>query len=327
MDITPLFQLNLLLHMCLPYDKNSGFTPYFYNNGYKIRQIEQSIALPTNSSKVLLKFGIDKKKVTPEIVLSGNNEIILLECKVADFKLDPKHHATKQAMSYMSLSSTYLKEFFGYPSYDTIQGKILYGISNGDIKTVNKVLKKIQNELQNVLGSALPHDTFQISCESDGTYIKVNNKKIKVIDFNVTGNQHMFYIVPTDISGRIDTKSEELLKLQVKNVLRSMIGRQISQSKIEISVTSIASKINPLWVLLPNTFKQKLKLWIGNSIKNYLPEFTKINKDIFFSSNKLHIPKLTDKQKKSIIKLLTSEQFFNDSIFENYNSIQLSLDL
>lgn len=330
-NITPLFQLNLLLHMCMPYHKSSGFNPYFYNKGFSIRHIETAIPLPQANINHLSTINVTRKKVSPEIVLANDSEIILFECKISDFELDFSHHSASQAAGYLSLNPTYLRDYFGLKKSLFKEGKIMYGILPEKELQVKNTLQSIQKIIENVFKNALPHEVFTIIQSKKGIYIKLsesNNKKpIKIIDSTIMENEQLFYIIPTDISGNIDENSENILKLQIKQTLRSVIGRGINFNNFSFSTLDICKRINPIWDLLPNFYRTKLKLWINDILREFINDFSKIGIKITYEKQTFKFPTLSEKQKDSIRKYLISEEFLNIDDFPEVSSIQLSLNI
>lgn len=329
--ITPLFQLNLLLHLCLPYPANSGINPYFHNKGFKIRQIEKGIPLPDAGVTCLKNMNVNRQNVTPEIVLSNEDEIILFECKVSDFDVDWSHHSTTQAAGYLTLNSDHLCDFFGIDNNEAFSGKLLYGVPEENEAKVVSTLLEIKNSISNFLTDLLPHETFTITCNNNGAYISVNEnsikKSIKIIDYSIMCNENLFYLIPTDINGNLDPFGEQILKSQVKSVLRSLLGRGSSFSDFEISVNIVCKKINPIWDLLPIFFQKKFKYWIKINIKFWLDKLASKGIKVEYEQQKFIFSNITPSHRQIIRKELISAEFFSDESITSLNSIQLEFEL
>lgn len=326
MEFTSLFQLNFITHMCLPQNHN-GIYPYFNKMGYKIRAIESTIPLEDTSIEFLKTLNIQKKNVTPEMILSNTKNLLLLECKIGDFQKNYSLHASKQAAGYLSLEKKYMSEFLGYSSNSNIDSSVVYMISNGDTSIVADTLNSIKTDLPHT-NENLDFEIFEIALFDDGIYIieKDTDKKFKILDNGVSNNPIIFYLFPFEPSGKIDSHGENVIKLQVKNKLRSLIGRQLYNDSITVHVKEISENINQLGNLLNSQFRRKINWWISKNIINHLEDLKKICSRVSFTSNTLSIPNITDTERKKLESYLVSSQFLTHN-FEEINSIQLSLNL
>lgn len=325
--ITPLFQTNLILHMCMPYPKNFGFNPYFYNLGYKIQHIERLIPLTNEGRNKLAELNINRKNVTPEIVMTNDKEIVLFECKSNDFDFDISHHSSQQAASYFTLSPEYLSQYLGLAS-QTFQGKILYVVpsNNNILKKVSETLEKIKDELKQIISETLPHDIFTILINEDGTFIGFKENKnmsyTKIIDSTIMQHHSMIYLIPVDPNGRKDKHSEEILVSQVRMKLRTFIGRRLSINGFKINSLEICKSINPFWDALPQPYKRKMIQWVDSSIRTFNIDLEKAGVKVVYENKEFKCEKLSQKQISKVESLLISD--FN---IENINSIQLSLEM
>lgn len=333
MKITPLFQLNLLLHMTMPYNNDLGIQPFFYKLGFSVKEIETTLPLPPKTIATLKSVGIDRNNTKPELVLTNKNTIILLECKSSDFDFDLSKRVTLQAISYFSMNNNHLVSYYGLPSKDIKESKIVYVLSNANNEKINNALTTTKKVVKNILGAALRYELLHIAVKENGVYIifydNMNNidEEIIVVDSRITDSNELFYLIPTDIEGRFDKESEELLKMQVRNTIRSIIGRRINKNQHIVHIEDIAIKINPLFKLLPSKFQSKFKLWIKNSIRNILKEISTSNIVFLCDKNNLIIPAIpTEKDRKIILNKLLLQSFIPNSSFSDFNSIQLEFD-
>lgn len=327
MQITSLFQFNFLLHMCIPYPSNSGVYPYFLKNNFRIRKIEESIPLKQTNSKILLEEkNINRKNVTPEMVLTNKNELLLIECKIGHLEYDYSKHGASQAAGYFALDPNDLKKYLGYLENDQITPSVAYGLSLCDKDLTQNTLSTIKSDIDKVIQNPLPYKIFEISEENDGIYLTTDKKKINVIEKQNYSQPASFYLVPMEINGKIDSHGIETLKFQVKNKLRQVIGVQLHAENITVNSLDVAKGINPFWDMLPKKLQDKIKLWISKNIKNHLDDFYAISETSTFSSHKLTISNLNDEQKKAIMKYLLSPEFFEDQV-EAISAFQLSLPL
>ncbi|PGT81548.1 hypothetical protein [Bacillus sp. AFS040349] len=332
LDLNPLFQLNLLIHLCLPYPKGSNFYPYFNRKGYTLKQIEKPISLEPSSIKILKELFEPKKAVTPEVVLykDSNNEYLLIECKVQNFDVDWTHHGTRQAAGYLSLTSERLKDFLGLESKSKINAKIMYGVSQQNQKKLTTTLDSISNIIKDKLGQVMQHDVFGIEVKTDGLYLSVlEGEKLdsyKVINEKALLNKSLIYIVPVDINGQLEKENEDILQTQVRNSLRSIIGKNIGSQPFSFNSTSICEKINPVWGQLPAPFKNKMKRWVHNNTKEVIEQIVQMGVSITIHEQNYSFGSVDDKKVKSVRRYLLSDRFIETGghIFEN--SEQMTID-
>lgn len=331
-ELTPLFQLNLLIHLSLPYPKGSNFYPYFNRQGYTLKQIEKPIPLEPGSIKKLKGICEPKKSVTPEVVLykDSNKEYLLIECKVKDFDVDWTHHGTRQATGYLSLTSNYLKDFFGLESKSKINTKIVYGVNQQKEPKMFETLQLISETVKSKLGHAMQHDTFGIEIKSDGLYLSVRNgeklESHKVINEKILLNNALIYIIPVDINGQLEKENEDILQMQVRNSLRSVIGKNIGTQPFSFNSTSICEKINPVWGQLPAPFKKKMRRWIHNYIKEVIEQIVQMGVNVTVHEQNYSFTSVEEKKLKNIRRYLLSGKFLETGqhIFENFE--QMTID-
>lgn len=331
-ELTPLFQLNLLIHLCLPYPKDSNFYPYFNRKGYTLKQIEKPIPLEPGSIKTLKELFEPKKAVTPEVVLfkDSNNEYLLIECKVQNFDIDWTHHGTRQAAGYLSLTPEHLKDFFGLESKSKIKSKIMYGVSQQNQQKLTTTLDSISNTIMNKLGQVMQHDVFGLEVKPDGLYLTVQDERklesYKVIRDKALMNKSIIYIVPVDINGQLEKENEDILQTQVRNSLRSVIGKNIGLHPFSFNSTSICEKINPVWGQLPASFKKKMRRWVHNYIKEIIEQIIHMGVKVTIEEQNYLFESVNEKKANGIRRYLISDSFLEtgDHMFENYE--QMTID-
>ncbi|MBY0201399.1 hypothetical protein H7U05_29705 [Priestia megaterium] len=332
LELTPLFQLNLLVHLTLPYPKSSNFHPYFYKQGYKINQIEKSIPLDPRNVKRFKETFESKKAVTPEMVLyhEKKKEYLLIECKVQKFDVDWSHHGTRQAAGYMSLSEDYLKDIFALERNAKIKAKIFYGIQKEEEAEMYTTLQCISETVKEIIGYAMPHETFGIQFKSDGLYLSLRQEEkieeINVINKKALSNNAMIYIIPVDINGHLDTESKEVLQIQVRNVLRSILGKNIGLRDFSFTSTTICEKINPVWAQLPSTFKKKMKRWVHNYIKEIIEEIVSMGVRVDISEQNYSFNIVDERKAKNIRKFLLSKTFLEKQLHIFDDSEQITIE-
>lgn len=332
LELNPLFQLNLLIHLSLPYPRGSNFYPYFNRKGYTLKQIEKPISLEPEKIKILKELFEPKKAVTPEVVLykDSNNEYLLIECKVQNFDIDWTHHGTRQAAGYLSLTPEHLKDFFGLESKSKINAKIMYGVNQQNQQKLTTTLDAISKTIMDKLGQVMQHDVFGIEVKSDGLYLTVRDGKkldsYKVINERALLNNSLIYIVPVDINGQLEKENEDILQTQVRNSLRSVIGKNIGSQPFSFNSTSICEKINPVWGQLPAPFKKKMRRWVHNYIKEIIEQIVQMGVSITIHEQNYSFASVDDKKVKSVRRYLLSDRFLGTGslIFENYE--QMTID-
>lgn len=331
-ELTPLFQLNLLIHLSLPYPNGSNFYPYFNRKGYTVKQIEKSIPLEPGSIKKLKEIFEPKKAVTPEVVLYNDisKEYLLIECKVQNFNVDWSQHGTRQAAGYLSLTPSYLKDFFALESKSKIDTKIIYGVNQNNQQELLDTLQRISKTVRKTLGHVMQHDTFGIEVEPNGLYLNVRNGKsvdrIRIINEKTLLNNALIYIIPVDINGQLEKENKDILQTQVRNAIRSVIGKNIGSQPFSFNSTKICEKINPVWEQLPPAFKKKMRRWVHNYIKEIINQITLIGIDVTMEEQNYSFSSVDEKKVKSVRKFLISEKFLvsGQHIFDD--SEQMTFD-
>lgn len=331
-ELSPLFQLNLLIHLSLPYPNGSNFYPYFNRHGYKLKHIEKPIPLePVNIKKLSEVIG-KKKAVTPEVILYKDNEqeYLLIECKVRNFDVDWSHHGTKQAAGYLSLTPNHLKDFFGLESKSKISAKIVYGVTQQKKQKMSHTLQSISEIVKEKLGHAMNHEIFGIEIKSDGLYLTVkegkNVESYKVIKEKALLNNSLIYIVPVDINGQLEKENEDILQTQIRNSLRSVIGKNIGSNPFSFNSKEICERINPVWGQLPAPFKQKMKRWVHNYIKEIIEQIAQMGIKVTVHEQNYMFASVEEKKVNSVRRYLLSERFLETGqhIFENTE--QMTMD-
>ncbi|PGT84625.1 MULTISPECIES: hypothetical protein [Bacillaceae] len=331
-ELTPLFQLNLLIHLSLPYPEGSSLNPYFNRQGYSLKQIEKTIPLDLGSIKKLKGICEPKKAVTPEVVLykDSDKEYLLIECKVQDFDVDWTHHGTRQAAGYLSLPLDHLKNFFGLESKAKINTKVIYGVNQQKEQHMFETLQSISEKVKDTLGHAMKHDTFGIEIKPDGLYLSVRNgeelESHRVINEKTLLNNALIYIIPVDINGQLEKENGEILQTQVRNSIRSVIGKNIGPQPFSFNSTSICEKINPVWGQLPVPFKKKMRRWVHNYIKEIIEQIVQMGINVTVHEQNYSFTSVEEKKIKNVRRYLLSDRFLEtgQNIFENFE--QLTID-
>lgn len=330
-ELTPLFQLNMLIHLSLPYPEDSNIYPYFNRQGYSIKQVEKTIPLDPANVKKLKTVCEPKKNVTPEVVLynESKNEYILIECKVQSFEVDWSQHGTRQAAGYLSLTAEYLKEIFTLEKNVMIDSKIIYGVNHTQEQELFDSMQLVSDEVKGLLGHSLEHETLGMEINNSGLYLSTrkdkNMKKVKILDDQTIKQRALIYIIPFDINGKMEEDSRELLKIQVRNSLRSLLGKNIGAKPFLFSSITICERINPVWKQLPPAFQKKLKRWVHTYIKEIISKIHSLGVDIVLNGQNYLVPAVTEKQIKTVRNFLTSEKFTEtgQNIFSDANQMTI----
>ncbi|MDT3765838.1 hypothetical protein [Priestia filamentosa] len=332
-ELTPLFQLNLLVHLSLPYPEGTNLYPYFYKKGYTINQIEKSIPVEPRSVKRFKENFEPKKLVTPEVILYNEErkEYLLIECKVQNFHVDWSHHGTKQAAGYMSLTPNYLKEVFALENKSEIDTKVIYGVKQNDEQEMFHTLQSISKTVKEVLGHVIEHDTFGIGISHEGVHLTVREngmlKRIKVLNEKVLfGNNPLIYMIPVDINGQLEKENKEILQVQVRNALRGIIGKNIGPQQFSFSSTLVCEKINPVWEKLPSKFKKKMKRWVHDYVREIIDQIIPMGIDISINQQNYFFESVDEKGMKTVRTFLLSERFLETGQNTFNDDEQITID-
>jgi hypothetical protein len=195
---------------------------------------------------------------------------------------------------------------------------------------MNKTLSQISKTVEDKLGHVLLHDTFSLEYKSDGLYLTIReDDKIeshKVINQKALKNDSLIYIVPVDVNGQMEEENEDILQTQVRNSLRSIIGKNVGSQQFSFNSTSICEKINPVWGQLPPAFKRKMRRWVHVYVKEIIEQLVKLGATVNIHEQNYTFAPLEDKIVKSIRRFLLSDKFLEtgNDLFENYQ--QLTID-
>lgn len=317
-ELNPLFQLNLLIHLSLPYPDGSNFYPYFNRKGFVVKQIEKSIPLEPGSINKLKAIIEPQKTVTPEVVLfnSKSKEYLLIECKMKNFNVDWSQHGTRQAVGYLSLTPSYLKDFFALESKTEINTKVIYGVNQVNQNNQQEMfdtLQCISEAVEETLGYVMEHDAFGIEITPKGLFLNVRKggkvDNVRIIKENALLNNALIYIIPVDINGQLDQENKEVLQTQVRNSIRSVLGKSIGTQPFSFNSTKICKKINPVWEQLPPAFKKKMRRWVHNYIKEIISQINLMGIDIEIEGQNYSFAAVDEKKVKSVRKFLISDAF------------------
>lgn len=333
-EITPILQLNLILHMCMSYPPNSFIEPYFQRNGFRIHSIGRNIPVRVEDYKKLtshLKAPINKN-VVPEVILIDelDEQVVLIECKIKSFEFDLSHHATKQAMGYFSLSPGYLKDYLVLPTH-TPEGYLLYVTNEEHSEKLKSTLQSISNKAKTALSNALTHSTMGFKIEDDQQiYLYLHNKEgIEKFPLTKTPNIHkgsVIYLIPIDPEVEVDDYGKSVLESQVRTTISSLIGRNIGIREFEFSTIQICQEVIPVW----EEWNPKSKKKIKRLVQIYLLEIKKElqNKGLVFdyNSNVFYAPLINKKLADTIRNYLLSTSFrkVGSEFFENINQIDMN---
>jgi len=328
--ITPLFQLNMLIHLSLPYPENSIINPYFFRKGYLIKKIEFPIPLNPHNVKKMNDICNSKKNVTPEIILFNpkSNEYALIECKVQSFKLDWSQHNTRQAAGYLSLTPEYISDLFQGHIKPGIQTKIYYAVASNHEKKLSNTLHVISNEVKKLLGYSLSHEVLGMKNDEQGLHlIEADSTEVKIIDKSTIQNNALLYLIPFDINGKIDEEGKEILKTQIRNVIRILVGKNIGGKPYSFTSNEICERINPVWHQLPIKFQNKVRKIVHKYIVELMEKISSQGIRITHDNQIYTIPTINKKQQKKISNFIFSDMFLNTghTLFNDVNH-QISMD-
>ncbi|MFC5775853.1 hypothetical protein [Ectobacillus antri] len=331
-ELTPLLQLNLFVHMSLEYPEQSGFYPYLREKGYVIKAIEASIPVNPKNYNALSKHVKVNQIVTPEMILEHNRtgELMLLECKVNSFDVDFEHTASKQAIGYLSLEPDYLAEFMGTNQNREAKAHLIYATDEEYADQLRETLGTLQEKTINIIGDSLDYEVLGMEISEEGCFIvKTSSKgleKIKITNYSALQKGAVLYIVPFEPNSKIDEYGKVVLERQVRNSLRVFIGKYIGYQEFSFNSTTICEDINPVWSKLPSYFKKKIRRLVHNYILDVARELNHLGLKILAENQVYRVPMVDRKIASRVRRFLLSEKFVGVGE-ENFNELeQLTID-
>lgn len=329
-SLTPLFQLNLLVHLSLPYPKNSFINPYFYRKGYELKKIEFSIPLDSKHVQRLNTICNSNKNVTPEVILYNpkTNEYALFECKVKSFQTDWTKHSTKQAAGYLTLTPEYINNLFSTQKRPDLTSKIYYGVDSISRNELNSTLIDIGSQVNGLIGHSLSHEVLGMLLDDEGlSLITDDNSKIKIFDEEAAKANEILYLIPFDINGKFDDKGKEILKRQIRTTLRAQIGKSIGDNPFSFTSRDVCQRINPVWHQLPTKFQNKIRSLVHSYILEVIKKIRVLGITVTSNSQIYDFPAVQDRERKKLQNFLLSEAFLKiDSDSFNNSSYQISME-
>ncbi|WP_257127985.1 hypothetical protein [Bacillus thuringiensis] len=264
-EMTPLLQLNLFLHMTLDYTHKSNFNPYFKKQGYVLKSIEESIPLNPEVYQKISAVTKISQQVTPEMILrhqeTGN--LLLLEFKVKSFDSNTEDRACRQALGYLSLTPEYLNEFLGGTEDEKNTASLLYATDNNHTEKLNSTLTELKSTVLKTVGKSLDPEILGIEINNSGCFIQKKAPEledpVKIVDLPILQEKAILYLIPFEPNSSIDEYGKLVLEKQVRNTIRAILGRNLGNTEFTFNSTDICKAINPLWDKLPSKLKKKIK--------------------------------------------------------------------
>lgn len=330
-NFTPLFQLNLFIHMGMDYQSGSPYVnPFLRNLGYKIKYIGYPIPVKPETHRKLKKSLDNKvnKIVVPEIIYEHQHtkNIILLECKVLSFSEDLSERAARQAVGYLSLSGDYVASYLGIRPSQLPEAKLLYAIDSNFTEDLKQTLNALSLSVVSVTGDTITYDVVGMEKKDDGVYFNTNDGSFKVIDGSVTENPAVLYLIPIDPELDFeDQYGREVLMQQVRSSIVSKIGRLIGYTQFEFTALEVCQEIIPVWdswVIKP---KKNVRRLVRTYIDGIVSELNKKGLTIECSDGSYIIPKVDHKTADKIRNYLRSTEASNygSDIIENFKQIEM----
>ncbi|WP_066415295.1 hypothetical protein [Sutcliffiella cohnii] len=326
-NITPLFQLNLYVHMALEYPDKTLINPILFNAGYVIKSIGEELLVP---SKIRKEIGEKKvnSKVTPEIIFKNeeNSELLLLECKVKSFNGGFEERGTRQALGYLSLNPREVSKFLGLDVPSVPEVKLLYSVEEKSSELLEKTLSNLSDIVKRVDYKPLEYNIHGLEINEDGIYINLKCKSgIKYT--KITNDlSPVLYIIPLDPEVNFkDEYGRKVLEEKVRNALRPIIGRNISATtEYSFYLEEVCKKAIPVWDVWSSLSRKKTLRLIKNFIDKVLVELSESGIEHTYNNRCYKIKSKNTKSIEKIRRFLTSKKYnsFNEEFF---NFEQLSL--
>ncbi|QGH32579.1 hypothetical protein GI584_00095 [Gracilibacillus salitolerans] len=327
-EITPLFQLNLYLHMGMAYPDNSLIEPILYKKGYVINSIGEELPVPDELRKRLGKHlhGRINRSVVPEIVFlnKGDNTLLLLECKVKSFSEDITKRGARQALGYLSLDPNGINSFLGMKKNNNL--KLLYSVAEEEYESLNDVLHNLSEIITDLRSNPVSYDIHSLTVNSDGIYI--GEKKDDDIKYTQVAKnlEPVLYIIPVDPELNLkDEYGKKVLGEKVRNSIRIIIGRSISMKEQSFTLEEACKRVIPVWEKwVPKAQKPIIRI-VKKYIDDLLAEISKKGLQYSYDKRRYKYTAVDESSIQKIRTYLTSSNY-NNFKKEDLNFEQLSFD-
>ncbi len=271
MEQTPLFQLNLMIWLAWPAPSAGIVRPIFREDGFTLRGIGPTFALPleirARANKADIPF---KERAAPDLLLEHQQRRLLLpiECKVSSFgpKVPPdnKKHPAPQASVLLSATGSYLADYLGLPIPASWQAYLLYAVSESQEAAMQTTLENLRAQLQTAQIDQAPAGALGIHIRDDGVYLKPASTAnipvtalqtpppdgIRVIKLMNGGDPRSLYLIPWDPSiGPADEYERRVLEERVRSALASLIGSRLDSTDFDVSLDEVLQTAVEVWAV------------------------------------------------------------------------------
>lgn len=258
---TPLFHLNLFLWLSLPvFDGKTKAV--FWKNGYRAYLIGPSLPAPPEASVRFSKTNERQRlgTVNPDLLLRNDNQqdFLPLECKLSSF--GPTVDQSKQALSLLTCTGSYLADYFGLTQTDSWRAVLLYAVSHPQQDAMLETLGVLATKLRDLHIETSPFSSLGISVNEDGVYLhfarpeqmpfSVSTRE-KVMKLDPGEDPRPLYLLPLDPSiSAQDEYGKRAIQERLRSALASLIGSQLQKKSIRLTWDELmvaAIEIWPLW--------------------------------------------------------------------------------
>jgi len=166
----PLVQVNLLLHLALPYPMGDAIEPILNHLGFRIYAVNRRIGLPIEVVSRARERVSLQNACSPDIVLSNGQRSIalLIECKSSSF--GSLTTQAQQARTLLLLTGPRISNYLGYR--DISESTAVYVLPGSEIEQQEECLASITSELRRLSLETTEWEVWGLVQSEDGISLR-----------------------------------------------------------------------------------------------------------------------------------------------------------
>lgn len=273
----PLVQVNLLLHLALPYPMGDAIEPILNHLGFRIYAVNRRIGLPIEVVSRARERVSLQNACSPDIVLSNGQRSIalLIECKSSSF--GSLTTQAQQARTLLLLTGPRISNYLGYR--DISESTAVYVLPGSEIEQQEECLASITSELRRLSLETTEWEVWGLVQSEDG--ISLRNLKagrslddpgdIRVVTTDDPKNYEVMRLIPVDPDVAADDPiGTQVLQERLRNSFVQQVLRH-SPSGYPITVTvSVDSMCSRVILFVWEAWNPESKTWLRRKVRNYI---------------------------------------------------------
>lgn len=259
---TPLFQLNLLLWLCMP-AKDDQFVPILHENGFEVYAIGASIRVPVEAQLRMNEptgRAVIATSVSPDLLLQnrGQQTLLTIECKVNSF--GPTSDVASQALGILACNGGYIANFIGFARPDQWKAWVSYAVAHPQQSLMLQTLVALSEQLRVAAIENCTATAFGIEIAGDGVYLGFLDPNLlplavgarqKVMSLGAGEDPRPLYLIPLDPT--IDAQDEygkRVVQERLRAAFASIVASRLALDSFVVTWEELlieALQVWPLW--------------------------------------------------------------------------------